>query len=383
MRRRRPVPLLLLVLLAVLVLSVPVPTITALAAPKGRPGAIELSDGTVVCGRVRFTRGCVLKIHVAAARKTERIAPADVAVFELLPVAESMERPYTFKNPGDPTKTYGEGLYPLRDLTCRVTLRDGRTFEGKPISTIVYIRPEGSDEETRYKLVRQQKGKVGETLDDLVHVRAIRFDDARQPVQPGTVRGLIEADDDLEEIVAHHRKANRIHRGRVLDARTGTYEIKGLPEGTYDVFARTEREFLHPYDMLPAERPEGEEGLVPADREAVQGATVQAADFFEERHVQALAGTLGAARALVLKDRVGKTSYENELQGAKCWRLEIWLWHRLETEWRLDRRLYLFRGTREPDAPARTLRCIAQLGGLEVEAGGILEVGPEIPGATR
>ena len=96
-----------------------------------------------------------------------------------------------------------------------------------------------------------------------------------------------------------------------------------------------------------------------------------------------LAGTPNAARALVLKDRVGKTSNDGALEGAKLWRLEIWLWHRLETEWRLDRRLYLFRGTREVGHAARTLRLDGRLAGLRVEAGGILKVGDSTPGSRR
>jgi hypothetical protein len=318
---------------------------------------IELSDGTLMRGAVSFTKGAVLKLTVE--KRKYRIDPVDVAVLELKVEKESMERPYTFKNPGDPTKSYGEGRYPLRNLRCRLTRRDGKVLEGDLISTIVYLLPAGSDDKVRFKLVRQQKGEVGQALDDLVYLRAVRF----RPMgafEPGTIRGALDVPHSLQEVVAYHRERDGVYRGKVAEG--NTFEIPGLPPGTYDLFAQTTNEFLHP---LQGDLP----GL-----EEVRKSTEMAADFFEEREVFLLTGTREAARALVLKYRVGKTSYERELEGAKLWRLEMWLWHALETEWRLDRRVFLFRGQKKEEDVARTPRRLEGFGGLELSAGATLEV---------
>ncbi|MHC4547617.1 MAG: hypothetical protein ACYTEZ_02480 [Planctomycetota bacterium] len=347
----------------------------ALAAPHGRPGEIELSDGRVVRGRVRFTRDAVLRLHVAGERRTHRIDPADLAALEMVVASEAMERPYTFKNPGDPTKTYGEGLYPLRNLTCRLVRRDGRALAGALISTLVYVTPAGSDDEERFKLVRQQRGAVGESLDDLVYVRAVRWDAGTEAFEPATIGGRIETPHDLEEVVAYHRETKRIHRGRVTDTAGKVFLVTGLPAGTFDLFVRTTHAFLHPLPELPPSL-SARDALVKGDLAAVQEATGLAADFFEVRRVVALAGTRREARALVWKHRSGKTSYEEALAGARPWRLEVWLWHALETEWRLDRRLYLFRGSRKENDVARRVVRAPELGGLQVEKGQTVTVEP-------
>ncbi|MHC4934193.1 MAG: hypothetical protein ACYTGV_18630 [Planctomycetota bacterium] len=318
---------------------------------------VELSDGTVMRGAVTFTKGTVLKL--TAKRRKHRIDPADVAVLEMEVDKQSMERPYTFKNPGDPTKSYGEGLYPLRNLRCRLTRKDGKVLEGDLISTIVYLLPAGAEDRIRFKLVRQQKGKVGEALDDLVYLRAIRFRSA-EAFTPATIRGTLDVPHALESVVAYHRERNGVYRGSVADG--NAFEVPGLPPGTYDLFAQTTNEFLHPL-----------EGDLPGLDE-VRKSTAMAADFFEEREVFLLTGTREAARALVLKYRVGKTSYERELEGAKLWRLEVWLWHALEAEWRLDRRVLLFRGQKKEEDVARTPRRLERLGGLRLAAGATLEV---------
>jgi len=316
--------------------------------------SIELSSGQVFSGKVRLTRKAVFKLTDAKAHRKYRIDPSEVASLEMRVVSEAMERPYTFKNPGDPTKTYSEGRYPVRNLACTLTRKDGRTISGDLISTIVYLRPKGAEDEVRFKLVRQQKGTVGQSLADLVYVRAIRWDGAEGAFIPATLRGRIDAPHPLEAIAAYRRESNLVYPGRV--DKDNRFEIGGLPAGTYDLFAQTRNEFLHPLES-------GE------DLAAVQEATGMASDFFEQRKVWALQGTRKASRALVLKVRTGKTSFERELQGAKLWRLEIWLWHAVGKEWRIDRRVLLFRGRKQPDQVARTVRRVASLGAITIRRG--------------
>lgn len=334
--------------------------LAALAAGEGREGSLELSDGSVVSGRIRFVQDIVLTELRAAEGRTHRIDPSEVSSLEMIPVRESMERPYTFKNPGDPTKTFGEGLYPLRNLRCRLALRDGRALEGAFVSRVVYVAGEDGVEQ-RFKVVAQQKGAVGQTLADLVYVRSIRWDEPPGATLQAAVRGRVRGPHALEEVVAFHRESGRVFRGVVTAPEEGTFELGGLPAGTVDLVVQTTNEFLHPYGAG------GELGS--AERAEVQAATLQASDFFEERNVLALAGTRKAARALVLKRRLHATSYERELAGARMWRLEIWLWHGLEREWRLDRRLFLLRGTEGEEQVVRTARHCDGLGGLVVEAG--------------
>jgi hypothetical protein len=149
------------------------------------PGCIELSDGSLHVGRVYLTRDKRLKVRdTSLAEERQREVPLRVVKqIDCTVKKEWMEREWRFKELALDQKLYTGRRYPVRECQHTLTLRDGRTIRGD-LSVLVYLSPEekGAEPE-RYLLHKDQKGKPGQTLGDLVYVKSIKLGD--EAVQEG------------------------------------------------------------------------------------------------------------------------------------------------------------------------------------------------------
>jgi len=345
----------------------------AYAQGAGRPGQVFFSDNTWLEGQIQFTRSKELVFDDPNTKRKWRIQPADVVSIVFQVETQSMELPYTFETPGSKEKTFAKVPYPLRNLTAKAVLANGEILQGHLMSALFYITPKDAKRKKVF-LKRQYKGKPGQTQADLVHVREIVFtDQTNMAGGPSKITGNFS---EAEAVAAFGLNRREVYKGTITIAEGGDFTVNGLPPDTYDLAITTEREVV--VGLSPA-TPEGKgkRKLEAQDMETITKETAKATDFFEYRCVVYVGGSRDFAKAVTYLERENPTSNEKALDGSKIWHVEVWLWHMLKTEWRLDERLVLARGIRPEGDVVMQVVIQPELGGIILKAGQTKEAGPK------
>ena len=326
-----------------------VPFLGAVAAAQdGRPGRVTWSDGTVAEGRLVFTPGGRLHVTDPATGRGRDADPADLAAIRFRVEGESLERPYTFTTPGRDEKTYGAGRYPLRNLLATLVWRSGERAEGHLKTTVVrVVGPEkaGAEDpdERRIVLRRQWKGDVGQTLDDLVYAREVRFTDVPEPdAKPAGALDLVVAGAGRVRAAGAFGLASRlVFAGVVADAATGSVRFDALPADTYDVAVLTgDVALVGSARDASSPRPIADADDGPALAEIV----AKGDDLYDARTLVATGGDRDGARLVVWKRVLRPTTFDAERGRREALvSIDVWTAHRLEHEWRVDGRANLLR----------------------------------------
>jgi hypothetical protein len=137
------------------------------------PARVDLSDGTVLAGRVYTTRSKRLKVYNLADKIYEYVPVPALERIETEVEWERMQREWRFKEAGSPEKVYSGRAYPARRLAYRLTLRGGHKIRGHILGQPLYI--ESGGEVRREVLHKRQKGEMGEGRQGLVYIRAVRL----------------------------------------------------------------------------------------------------------------------------------------------------------------------------------------------------------------
>ncbi len=317
-------------------------------AGEGRPGRVTMSDGTVAEGRLVFTTG--VKVHVTdpATGKGRDAEPADLAAILFRVDGESLERPYTFTTPGKDEKTYGEGRYPLRNLLATLVWRTGERAEGHVRTTVVRVvgpDKEGAEDpdERRIVMRRQWKGEVGQTLDDLVYAREVRFTDVPDPEAkpPATLDVVVAGAGSARAAGAYGLASGLVYAGTVVDAPAGRVRFDALPADTYDVAVLAGDVAI----VGSARVATGKRPIVDAeDGAALAEIVAKGDDLYDARTLVATGGDRDAARLLVWKRVLRPTTFDAERGRRQALvAVDLWTAHRLEHEWRIDARANLVR----------------------------------------
>jgi len=186
-------------------------------AGEGRRGEIRLTDGSVYKGEViiknklRIVTWAEDELGIESEEELEKysagregtfrrfygrertFAPGKVTSIRLEPrpdlasrekPAERMERKWDWKELAkfederdeiSHEKVFIGKPFPVRELQAVVTFNSGETLRGSLDRTAVYIYPEGSFTAKKFVVRSKEKGEEGESFDDLVHVKSIRF----------------------------------------------------------------------------------------------------------------------------------------------------------------------------------------------------------------
>jgi len=137
------------------------------------PGYVELSSGLKMPGRIFTTRAKRLKVYNIEKEIYEYVPVPALKRIEAVVVWEREQRQWRFKEAGSTEKVYTGKTYPARMLSYRLTLRNDHRITGDVLGQPLYIaREERTD---RFVLHKRRKGAVGESLEDLVYIRAVVF----------------------------------------------------------------------------------------------------------------------------------------------------------------------------------------------------------------
>ena len=150
-------------------------------------GYIELSDGSIHYGRLYLTRDKRLKIRdTTLAEERQREVPLRVVKqIDCTVKKEWMEKEWRFKELSLDQKLYTGRSYPVRECQHTITLNDDRKMKGD-LSGLVYLiagdigppkagEPREEVDPERYVIHKDQKGKAGQTLREVVYVKSIKL----------------------------------------------------------------------------------------------------------------------------------------------------------------------------------------------------------------
>ncbi len=137
------------------------------------PGYVELSSGLKMPGRIFTTRAKRLKVYNIEKEIYEYVPVPALKRIEAVVVWERQQRQWRFKEAGSTEKVYTGETYPARMLSYRLTLRNDHRITGDVLGQPLYIARE--DRTDRFVLHKRRKGAVGESLEDLVYIRAVVF----------------------------------------------------------------------------------------------------------------------------------------------------------------------------------------------------------------
>ena len=161
---------------------------------------IELSDGTRFPGDIVTTRGQDIVILDAKSKKDRwrHVSPSAISTIETHVDWERMEPEWRFKTAGSPEKVTTGKRYPNRKFSYTLSLKDETRIVGRIKGVPLRVQPTVGKPRL-FVLHERHKGKVDQTLEDLVYVVRVRFGDE--------VRRQVEAELATEAKTAKDAKA--------------------------------------------------------------------------------------------------------------------------------------------------------------------------------
>jgi len=143
---------------------------------------VVFSDGSKRVGQLWLTPGKRLKFFDRAQEKYREFNLAEVVRIDVDPEKEVMERVWRWREHASDEKVYTGETYPWRQYVTTLTVRDRRgrllTLTGD-MTALLYFQDDPERKPDRLVIHRRQKGEVGQTLQDLVYVTAVLFEEGK------------------------------------------------------------------------------------------------------------------------------------------------------------------------------------------------------------
>ncbi len=148
----------------------PLGTINEKPPIEARIGTVTLSTGKAYEGRIWTTIATPLRVWVEAEKTYRDVDWALVSRIEVHVLEAVMEDDWRWLKEGSDQKVYSGKKYPSISLAYKFTLVNGQTLEGTVVAPINVF---DGQTEHHLALYKKYKGKLDETLQDVVYVKSI------------------------------------------------------------------------------------------------------------------------------------------------------------------------------------------------------------------
>jgi len=327
-------------------------------------GTVVFSDGAAISGVVHATGFGPLKIFDTSKKKFKYIQLEHIVVLRVEVTKSEMVKDWRFKEESKRDKVYSGKEYPRKDYEVYITLANGEKFRGR-CTAVLYV--ESKDKKTRFQLKHYDRGTTEEVLDDLVHVREIKFEKQNSGSADNRIYGTVEPIGELEDVMAVQQRYKMFVKGQV-DKETGKYVVKDLLPGFYDLVLVT-RDSVFLATGLKGED-FSEDSLSDRDKADLAKRVWEIKDFFEEKKVLHVAGNKKRAKAIVKTVRKKKTSAEKKGDlPLVFFHIEYWVMHKTGERWFVDWRIQLVRekGEQETKKDTKTVVVRNELADKKIE----------------
>lgn len=138
-----------------------------------RQGEIELNSGMKLRGKIWTTLETPLRVWVEEDKRYVDVDLSLVSRIDVHVLTEAMEDDWRWLKEGSDQKVYSGKKYPNVELAYKFTLINGQVVEGGVVAPIYFL--DGTKTRT-LALYKKYKGKLDETLKDLVYIRAVSLE---------------------------------------------------------------------------------------------------------------------------------------------------------------------------------------------------------------
>jgi hypothetical protein len=157
-------------------------------APAGaRLGTITLSNSVKLEGRIWTTLDTPLRVWIEETKTYRDVDLALVKTIEVHVLAETMEDDWRWLKEGSDQKVFSGKKYPNVDLAYRFTLLNDQVMEGTVVAPIYF--QDGAKSRT-LALYKHYKGKLDETLKDVVYIKSITLSPPEVAAESGQTTHL-------------------------------------------------------------------------------------------------------------------------------------------------------------------------------------------------
>jgi len=139
-----------------------------------RPGVVTLSNDKTIRGSLSTTLQQPFHIWIEDSKQFTDIPFSLIKSIQVNVVWERQQPEWKFAASGSDIKEYSGRTYPARQTDYIFTLKDGSTVTGA-VAAPIYV--DSNTGETAYILHKRDKGDPGQTLNDLVYVKSVVFND--------------------------------------------------------------------------------------------------------------------------------------------------------------------------------------------------------------
>ena len=192
------------------------------------------------------------------------------------------------------------------------------------------------------------------------------------PQGKGTISGRIRLAEKPISIMAFSREENRKYAGDI-NARTGEYVIKDLPEGSYDLILKTEGFLIEGLRLYLPRR--SNEKLTDEDKKEIESTIKSIEPFFNKKRILRISG--GGRYADVLVEQIrDKIYYYNptgeKVRGRMIRRIDLRRFRKSGLLWVSLRNKHLYREEFPSDSPGRRMehKFEEKFSGIEITPGG-------------
>lgn len=284
------------------------------AAEPGYPGVIQFSNGEQLEGRISLTPNSTFILHGQTQIWT--VALDRIREIRCMPEKEELVRAWRFPAAGQTRKEFSGTPYPIRHLQTTI-LTGQEILRGHLLTTVLYV--EAPERTRKVILYAKQRGKEGESLDELVYPTSIVLHHPTEAPERGqsSIRiPWIGTEGAPAELAALTRPA-LVRLAGQRNPKTNDYMLP--PTLGQRVFLA-----LKSGAALQAGWPSATNSALTAQ---VSNALAQAKDFFDGRALLGVFREDASSEdiyALILLSRQGTTTLSGDR--TQPWRLSIWRW---------------------------------------------------------
>ena len=149
------------------------------------PGAIQLSDGTIIRGWLYTPGDKPLQVFTEHDKRWRQIPLAAAMSISAVVVTEKVEPEWRWKAMGEPQRVYTGRMYPSRRLQWRFALADGSVITGAVKGQSMSVVSQGN-KLGPFILHERQQGRAGTSLVEMPYVRKIVISRRAMSVPAGT-----------------------------------------------------------------------------------------------------------------------------------------------------------------------------------------------------
>jgi len=160
------------------------------------PGALYVSDGTIIIGDIYLTRDKKFRGFVKEEKQHHWVPLQAVTAITTVIEKEWEEKHWRWLENANDEKVYTGRTYPVRMYEYDLTLKDGQTLRVSRMYSPIYIRYSATKKPLRIILHHRNKGKLDQTLEDMVYTTKIELGpDAKKRALVELAKRLREAEE--------------------------------------------------------------------------------------------------------------------------------------------------------------------------------------------